>query len=74
VLVEAIKEERAPPDVPSILGVTVELNVLVLQSAADEDLAAMPLDEPVLVDTSDLAEWLEVCWTKGRGYLRGDAV
>ena len=62
-IVETTKEDRSPADLPATIGVGVkigpDLDQLVRESAADEEVAAPPLDEAALVDARDVAERID---------------
>jgi hypothetical protein len=62
VLVEPAERDGAPTNGPEAVIVGVELDVLVAQGAADEDVALVPLDEAALVDARDATEdvWFDL--------------
>jgi hypothetical protein len=59
-LVEVPEEDRAPAHRPAPLVGWLDLDVLVLERAADEERAAVPGNGAVLVDACDVAEGVEL--------------
>jgi hypothetical protein len=67
-LVEMTEEDRSPAHAPPAVVGGLDLQVLVLERAADEERAAVPRDAAVLVDASDVGEGVEL-WLDERSRI-----